>query len=414
MTRVLALVAFLASPLVASAQQQFDRRSREEPEIVVETGGRVGYCDTLTFTTDGKFLLAAGDDKVVRVWPHTADGLNTERDAARVLRWRAWRDERGGIKAMAVSPDGKKVALGGLGMKPSTVAVLDRATGETLALTWPQVRPGDPNFNAVTAVGFHPDGRVGFGTADGSLWVWDPAPKPPDDLGRTAALPARVGKHAPMKANKDGALAEFNVPRCVDFPDAKTLRSVGQSGQVLACDLDPKQPDTPKQPPPAKELFHVNAGFPDDPRVYRAAFIDGGAWLVVASAGPRVVLWSADGEKSIPLALNGGQFPRSIAWHPKQRLLAVGVGAVTPTGNKPAFFLEGDDEVLLYADPIKNPDVRPTKLKHKGRAESLAFHPTDPRLAVAGGPTDEVTLWDIDRPGKPLSPARGLGRRPRA
>src|SRR5262249_37300137 len=144
------------------------------PEIVVEAGGRVGPCDVLRFTPDGQFLLAGGDDKVVRVWPHSATGLETDRAKLQTLRWRAWREQRGGIKTLAISGDGKRVVVGGYGMKPSTVAILDRETGETLALTWPKLRRGDLNFGMVERVAFDADGRVGFGTADGSLWLWDP------------------------------------------------------------------------------------------------------------------------------------------------------------------------------------------------------------------------------------------------
>src|SRR5215207_7211667 len=102
---LLVLVAVALSGSPAPAQQQIDRRSRDEPEIVVEAGGRVGPCDVLRFAPDGQFLFAGGDDKVVRVWPHSATGLDTEREHVQTLRWCAWREQRGGIKALAVSAD---------------------------------------------------------------------------------------------------------------------------------------------------------------------------------------------------------------------------------------------------------------------------------------------------------------------
>src|SRR5947207_764342 len=152
-------------PAQPAAPRQFDRRSRDEPEIVVEAGGRYGFCDALLFDREGRFLFAGGDDKVVRVWPHSADGLETDPLKAKVLRWRAWREQRGGVKAVAVSPDGKRVAVGGFGMKTSTVAVLDRESGDLVALTWPKAPEGSLNFGEVYAVAFAPDGkRVGFGT----------------------------------------------------------------------------------------------------------------------------------------------------------------------------------------------------------------------------------------------------------
>lgn len=409
--RLVAVVAvFALSPALAGAQQQLDRRSREEPEIVVEAGGRFGACDALRFSADGNFLFAAGDDKVVRAWPHTEKGLETEREKAQVLRWRAWREQRGGIKAIDVSPDAKRVAVGGYGMKPSTVAVLDRASGDTVALTWPETREGDPNFNVVTAVRFHPDGRVGFGTADGSLWIWNPAPlKAPDKLGRTAALPRRVGKHDPLK--RATGPAEFNFPRLVDFPNKDTLRSVAQSGQVLECDLANPAPDAPARAPVAKVAFYTHDGQAAD-SVFRAELIDGGRWFALANDGPRVLLRSTDGKRAIVLPLGEDRYPRSVAWHPKSRQLAVGVARVLPAAAGVRFYSEGADEVWLYDDPITNRDAKPTKLPLKGRAEAIAFHPTETRLAVAGGDADEIVLLDLEKPERALRGVRSGGRRP--
>src|SRR5438045_7262444 len=122
MTRRTLLALTAAAALAApAAAQQLDRRSRDQPEIVVEAGGRVGTCDALTFDRDGRFLFAAGDDKVVRAWPYSAAhalgftfaGLDTDPLKARTLRWRAWREQRGGIKAVAPAPHCRRVRLGG-------------------------------------------------------------------------------------------------------------------------------------------------------------------------------------------------------------------------------------------------------------------------------------------------------------
>ena len=161
----LSVAALCVGSASASAQlekKQLDRRDRAEPEVVVEAGGRTGTCDVVAFTPDGNFLLAGGDDKVIRVWPHAQAGLTTEpafdltdETKARTLRWRAWREQRGGIKTAAVSPDGKLVAVGGFGMRPATVAILERSTGRTLAITWPNARPGIDNYFSVAVAAFH-------------------------------------------------------------------------------------------------------------------------------------------------------------------------------------------------------------------------------------------------------------------
>ncbi len=406
---VLAAVGLFVPP--ARGQLQADRRARDEPEIVVEAGGRVGPCDALRFTPDGQFLLAGGDDKVVRAWPHSATGLDTERAHVQTLRWRAWREQRGGIKAFAISDDGKRVVVGGYGMKPTTVAILDRVSGDTLALSWPVSRKGDPNFGTVMAVAFGPDGRVGFGTADGGLWLWEPVKlDKPDRDGRVSQAPVRVGMFEKLK-DLDGN-TEFNYPRLVHFRDKDTLLAVAHSGQVLACDLTGKVADAPGKPPPAPQVFHLN----DKPfgvsGVRRAERIEGGKWLLVATVDPRVLLVSADGKRTVALELGPNQVARSVAFHPQTRQVAVGVVTALRTGDGPQFFAEGSDDIWVFDDPIKNPEGKPTKLAHTGRAEALAFHPTQPHLAVAGGDADEVTLLELAPKVKALTAVRGAGRPP--
>ena len=74
--RLFASVAALL--LVAgTAFAQSDRRDRQYPELVVESDGRLGSCDSLQFTADGKYVLAVGDDKVVRIWPYRDGKLQT-------------------------------------------------------------------------------------------------------------------------------------------------------------------------------------------------------------------------------------------------------------------------------------------------------------------------------------------------
>src|SRR5436305_2423080 len=105
-TRYLLLTLTFAVSAPAALGQQLDRRSRDEPDIAVEAGGRVGTCDVLRFSPNGRSLLAAGDDKVVRSWAYSpGDGLDTRSDHVQTFRWPAWREQRGQIKAMAISAD---------------------------------------------------------------------------------------------------------------------------------------------------------------------------------------------------------------------------------------------------------------------------------------------------------------------
>src|SRR5258707_7731455 len=61
-----AALALTAAEPAATA----NRRDLEDPELIVDSGGRLGMCDALHFTPDGRELLAVGDDKVVRIWQY--------------------------------------------------------------------------------------------------------------------------------------------------------------------------------------------------------------------------------------------------------------------------------------------------------------------------------------------------------
>src|SRR5262245_1116339 len=64
--RTLLLPLLLAATLLTGAgpaPAQADRRDRQFPELIPETGGRLGTCDALMFTPDGEELMAAAAAK---------------------------------------------------------------------------------------------------------------------------------------------------------------------------------------------------------------------------------------------------------------------------------------------------------------------------------------------------------------
>ena len=257
---VTAVAALLAFALAADAQNS--RRDREDPELVVETGGRTGACDDLHFTPDGKQLLAVGDDKVVRVWSF-ADGKIDPR-SVRVLRWGIWREQRGAIYALALSPDGKRIAIGGLGAATPTVAVLDLATGNILDLA---VAPNDAtgNVGAFWTAAFAPSGRrVAFGGGDGSVWLWD------------------LEAHALRRLGKPDSAATYNTVRLLRFTDESHLLSLAEDGRLRRWTVGDSAP-----------ADVLDLGLPA--RVFRAELSPDGRWLAAAVNGPLVAIRPLDG-----------------------------------------------------------------------------------------------------------------------
>jgi len=208
----------LTLPELAHAQ---DRRNRKQPGLILETGGRHATCDALTFTPKGDFLLAAGDDKVVRIWG--VDAQLFRRQDSQTLRWSIYREQRGGIFAMALSPDASRVVVGGFGLKTGCLAVINRATGAIEnALKDP------PTADVTWVAAYSLKGRyVVYGTEKGGLYRWDllrPNTKP------TAAAPnpTRFGGSAGAKINR---------VRLIAFLDDTRFLSVAQDGLVREWDL---------------------------------------------------------------------------------------------------------------------------------------------------------------------------------
>jgi WD40 repeat protein len=367
---------------VASPAEEVNRRDRLEPELIIESGGRMGTCDALTFTDDGQQLLAVGDDKVVRIWD-CADGKLRPGSPA-VLRWGIWREQRGAIYAMALSPDEKNhyVAVGGLGPLTTTVTVLDRFTGAIVATVSPAEE--GKNFFPVWSLAFAPAGKkVAFGTGDGSVFVWD------------LKTWRRCGQHVPRA--DQGA---YNSVLAVRFigKGKDTLVSVAEDGSVNQWDLG----GATIAPSPRPALTKGKQ------TLARAAVSRDGKWVVGAVKAPVVVVRSLDGKTVRDFDLEKEHFARGLTFDPRNSdRLAVGVGSLVPK-DRPCFHVEADEAIRFY-------DLSGLQAKaaagppHINRCEAMAFHPAKNYLAVAGGDNHEVALWDLDRPKEPASVMRGVG-----
>ena len=147
---------------------------KAEPLITIDSGGHKSGISKVFFTSDNRYLVSAGD-KEIRVW-HLASG-RTER---RILGSKG-QGREGEIRDMALSPDGKILAVGGIfapvgadfeevlnaGINMGVIRLYDFVSGTMVGVLKGHTSP-------VNALAFSPDGRLLASIAwDLSIRVWD-------------------------------------------------------------------------------------------------------------------------------------------------------------------------------------------------------------------------------------------------
>ncbi len=140
-------------------------RQKNPPLTQLDTGGHMAQVLSVAFTPDGKFLVSAGDDKAVRVWDLRAG------KTVRTIRGRSGLGQEGKIYAMALSPDGRWLAVGGWMTRffehRSHIRLYDFASGELKALLV-------GHSQVVNSLAFSPDGKkLISGGPDSIAIVWD-------------------------------------------------------------------------------------------------------------------------------------------------------------------------------------------------------------------------------------------------
>jgi len=145
--------------------------SAGEPQLMVDTGGHMAIIKGLTFTPDSKFLISAADDKVIRIWDWRTG------KTVRTLRGQATAGDEGKIYTLALSPDGKTLAVGGWmatftgtnRTEVGTIRLFDLASG---SLTGVLIG----HTSVVNGLSFSPDGKKlvsGSGLGDFAAIIWD-------------------------------------------------------------------------------------------------------------------------------------------------------------------------------------------------------------------------------------------------
>ena len=148
---------------------------------VGQFAGHLSHVYNIAFTPDSKSLISGDLMGVVKHWDVAKGTLIRDLDGSILHKYDAtFCADHGGVRSMAVSPDGKLVACAGItdvsnafaGIGKPLVVLFDLATGQRKQL----LRPKTEFQGTCWGVIAHPDGFfAGAGGGNGgALWFWKP------------------------------------------------------------------------------------------------------------------------------------------------------------------------------------------------------------------------------------------------
>jgi WD40 repeat protein len=303
--------------------------------LTINDGEHNAIVNGLTFTPDGKYLVSAGNDKVVRVWDaSTAKTIRT-------LRGQISLGQDGEIYALALSPDGKWLATGGLftGTSEEKMAIrlYDFDSGELITLL-------TGHKNTIQSLAFSPNSEFMIsGSSDQTAILWDIETKEKQYI-----LNGHIG----------------NISAVAFTSDSKRVITAGYDKTMRFWQVD------------TGELLKILKGHKEK----ITAVVISSKYIASASLDKTIRLWSAKNGRFIKTFAKLDDGVSSLAFSKKGNYLVSG-GTTTP--------------VHCHVWSISKFQHVATYKGHNNKVSAIAISPNGEQVASVGGNKYAIDLWNL-------------------
>ncbi|HVA51297.1 MAG TPA: hypothetical protein VNH11_33455 [Pirellulales bacterium] len=425
----MALGLLLMGCSVASAWQAADKNDDEQaaaaaPQLRLEAGGPTAFVTSLVFSPASDTLLIGGWDKLVDVWRAAPQGdRRWQRDAAGAFRIPIGPETWGAINAVAISPDGEQLAVGGKALArgvgdwqhpgwlvPTLGLVeegLDRGTIYVFDVRTRQVRQLRGHRGVIWALAYVSPGR------DRPRCLVSAAAEPGPADSSKSWMVVRVWNADDGRHLAAGSITPW--PRDAWSRPAVTAWSFGDGPKEIAVAVATGEPHTPAQgesASPGKRdyqccLFNAQTGrryYAADGTYNRTLVYSPARRQLIGGSTNKLTIWDvpprADGpprhKSELRLGTQSGQFrgvvPLAMSLVPPQpdpKRLALVLRHVFQVGKDRV-----EDDRLQLVDLATLQKVgKASFLWREGKTPALAVSRDGEQLAVTGGKDHRVRIY---------------------
>ena len=337
LVRLIVFAVLLAALLPAGSGLAQDASSATQ--LMLDTGGHMSKVWKVLVTPDGKQIVSSSDDKVVRVWDMQSG------KTVRTIRGQVGPGSEGKLYSIALSPDGKWLAVGGWTHRECAgrcgeVRLHDFATGRLVGLF-------KGHTNVVFGLAFSPDGkRLVSGSGDTTAIIWDVA-----SLRLLHILKGHNAEVYAVSFTPDGARVVTG-----SFDQTAKLWSVSDGREIAPM-----------------------TGHRDKIFALAVSPVDG----TIATAGydRTVRLWDGRTGRFLRIVANQQTIIGTVSFSPDGRWLLTGTG--------------GTRDFDCHVWEVATGKERVTYKGHDNIVIASAITP-DGRLAVTGGGnSSQIQIWDL-------------------